>query len=408
MKFKEYQIDDRIKSSLDKMGFVRPTDIQFKAIQPILDGEDVMAIAQTGTGKTAAFAIPILHKIAQAKTRKRQRFVRAIVMVPTRELAQQITEVFKNIAQDLPISVFGLFGGVEQDQQIRKFELGVDVLVTTPGRMFDLIHQGHIDVSEVEYLVLDEADLMLDLGFNKDIQDILKKLPRKRQTLFFSATINKKIKALAYDVVRHAIRIQISPKNPVSRHVEHSVTFVEMDDKRFFLENILKEYPEERILVFVRTKVRAGRVVAAMERVGVKTEEIHGGKDQNERFDILERFRNGDTRVLITTDLTARGIDIPNVDFVVNYDMPDEPENYVHRCGRTGRGEKFGQAISFCSEGEREFLKAIEEYTGEPINHFELSPADYKEILFDTEDQTWNWQRSIDEDNQINNTDVTW
>ncbi len=408
MKFKEYQIDDRIKQALDSMGFVRPTDIQFRAIQPILDGEDVMAIAQTGTGKTAAFAIPILHKIAQAKTRKRQRYVRAIVMVPTRELAQQITEVFKKIAQDLPVSVFGLFGGVEQEQQIRKFELGVDVLVTTPGRMFDLISQGHIDVAEVEYLVLDEADLMLDLGFNKDIQDILKKLPRKRQTLFFSATINKKIKALAYDVVRNAIRIQISPKNPVSQHVEHSVAFVEMDDKRFFLENILKEYQEERILVFVRTKVRAGRVVAAMQRVDIKTEEIHGGKDQQERFAILDRFRSGETRVLITTDLTARGIDIPNVDFVINYDMPDEPENYVHRCGRTGRGEKFGQAISFCSPGEKELLKAIEEYTGDEINHYTLSPEEYKDIVMDTEDQTWNWQRLIDEDNSFNEAGENW
>ncbi len=408
MKFKDYQIDERIKEELDKMGFVRPTDIQFKAIQPILDGEDVMAIAQTGTGKTAAFAIPVLHKIAQAKTRKRQRYVRAIVMVPTRELAMQITEVFKKIANQIPVSIFGLFGGVEQEQQIRKFELGVDVLVTTPGRMFDLISQGHIDVSETEYLILDEADLMLDMGFNKDIQDILKKIPRKRQTLFFSATINKKIKSLAYDVVRNAIRIQISPKNPVSQHVEHSVAMVEMDDKRFFLENILKEYEEERILVFVRTKVRAGRVVAAMERVGVKTEEIHGGKEQNERIEILDRFRNGETRVLITTDLTARGIDIPNVDFVINYDIPDEPENYVHRCGRTGRGEKFGQAISFCAKEEKEYLKAIEEYTGDEINHYELTSADYKEIVMDTEDQTWNWQRLIDEDNAFKNTGENW
>ncbi|MEZ4889362.1 MAG: DEAD/DEAH box helicase [Crocinitomicaceae bacterium] len=407
MKFKEYNINKAIKDQLEEMGFVRATDIQYKAIKPILDGEDVMAIAQTGTGKTAAFAIPTLHFLAQ-KSKYTKGNVRCLVMVPTRELAQQIAEVFQTIGKKTSVKVMGLFGGVEQDAQIKQLKSGVDVLVATPGRMFDLIAQGHLDVSGVQHLILDEADLMLSKGFNKDIHDILKKIPHKRQTLFFSATIDKKIKALAYDVVKNAIRIQISPKNPVAKSVEHAVAFIEMDDKRFFLENILAEYPDKRILVFVRTKVRAARVVAAMKRVGIETEEIHGGIDQKERFQILDRFRKGENLVLITTDVSARGIDIPNVDYVINYDIPDDPENYVHRCGRTGRGEKNGQAISFCSTSEKELLTAIEEYTGEEIAHYDIHPDDYKEILEDTEDLTYNWQKLIDKDNQENGTEDEW
>lgn len=407
MKFKEYNINKAIKDQLDEMGFVRATDIQHKAIKPILDGEDVMAIAQTGTGKTAAFVIPILHFLT-SKTKHQKGIVRCLVMVPTRELAQQIATVFSTIGKQTNIKVLGLFGGVEQEAQIKSLEKGIDVLVSTPGRMFDLISQGYLDVSDVQYLVLDEADLMLSMGFSKDITDILKKIPQKRQTLFFSATIDKKIKSLAYDVVRNAIRIQISPKNPVANSVEHAVAFIEMDDKRFFLENILKEYPEKRILVFVRTKVRAGRVVAAMKRVDIVAEEIHGGVEQQERFAILNRFRSGENLILITTDLSARGIDIPNVDYVINYDLPDDPENYVHRCGRTGRGEKKGQAISFCSSSEKQLLTEIEEYTGEEIMHYDIHPDDYKEILTDTEDSTYNWKKLLDDANIEDGTEEDW
>lgn len=407
MKFKDYNINKAILEQLDEMGFVRATDIQYKAIKPILDGEDVMAIAQTGTGKTAAFAIPVLHFLSK-KSKYTKSNVRCLVMVPTRELSQQIADVFQEIGKKTDVKIFGLFGGVEQNKQIETLKKGVDVLVSTPGRMFDLIAQGHLDVSSVEFLILDEADLMLNLGFNKDIQDILKKIPKKRQTLFFSATIDKKIKSLAYDVVKNAIRIQISPKNPVAKSVEHAVAFIEMDDKRFFLENILKEYPDKRILVFVRTKVRAGRVVAAMKRVGIDSEEIHGGIEQKQRFAILERFRSGENLVLITTDVSARGIDIPNVDYVINYDLPDDPENYVHRCGRTGRGEKNGQALSFCSPAEKHLLQEIEEYTGEEIMHYDIHPDDYKEILSDTEDVTYNWQKLIDQANKEDGTEDTW
>jgi ATP-dependent RNA helicase RhlE len=402
MKFKDYPISSLIKHQLDLLGWSRPTDIQHRAIKHILDGEDVMAVAQTGTGKTAAFVIPVIHHLLNPKDLKKKQ-IRCLVMVPTRELAKQISDVFKQISAGTKLSTLGLFGGVEQDDQINQLQSKVDILVTTPGRMFDLVSQGFIDLSKVEILVLDEADLMLDLGFTKDIRDVLRLLPKKRQTLFFTATISKKIKSLAYDVVRDAIRIQISPKNPVAKNVTHAVAFIEMDDKRFFLENILSEFETQKFIVFVRTKVRAERVVAAMLRVEIVTEALHGGIEQDKRFAILERFRKGESRVLITTDVACRGIDIPDMDYVINYDLPDNPENYVHRCGRTGRGESNGQALSFCSPEEKILVEAIEEYTGEEILHYDITSAEYKDILIDTTDPTYNWKKLMDEFDKENN-----
>ena len=402
MKFKDYPISSLIKHQLDLLGWSRPTDIQHRAIKHILDGEDVMAVAQTGTGKTAAFVIPVIHHLLNPKDLKKKQ-IRCLVMVPTRELAKQISDVFKQISAGTKLSTLGLFGGVEQDDQINQLQTKVDILVTTPGRMFDLVSQGFIDLSKVEILVLDEADLMLDLGFTKDIRDVLRLLPKKRQTLFFTATISKKIKSLAYDVVRDAIRIQISPKNPVAKNVTHAVAFIEMDDKRFFLENILSEFETQKFIVFVRTKVRAERVVAAMLRVEIVTEALHGGIEQDKRFAILERFRKGESRVLITTDVACRGIDIPDMNYVINYDLPDNPENYVHRCGRTGRGESNGQALSFCSPEEKILVEAIEEYTGEEILHYDITSAEYKDILIDTTDPTYNWKKLMDEFDKENN-----
>lgn len=407
MKFSDYNISPLIKEQLAVMGFNKPTDIQFKAIKHILDGEDVMAVAQTGTGKTAAFAIPVIDKL-ESRNRKGYKGIRCLVMVPTRELAKQISGVFNEIGKRTRIKTFGLFGGVEQEQQIRTLDNGLDVLVTTPGRMFDLISQGHLDISKLEFLVLDEADLMLDLGFMKDIQDVLKHIPNRRQTLFFTATISKKIKSLAYTVVREAIRIQISPKNPVAKNIDHAVAFVDMDDKRFFLENILKEYEEKQFIVFARTKVRVERIVAAMQRVGVKSEALHGGIEQKERFVILDRFRSGENKVLITTDVAARGIDIPTMDYVINYDLPDDAENYVHRCGRTGRGNKKGQALSFCSEAEKPLLEAIEAYTGEEIEQYEISKDDYMDILNDSDDGSYDWKKLLDKSNIEDGTEDEW
>lgn len=405
MKFSDYHISEEIKSQLDVLGYKRPTDIQYKAIRHILDGEDVMAIAQTGTGKTAAYVIPTLHLIQRSKRNKR---LSCLVLVPTRELAKQIGEVYRTIGKDTGVKTFALFGGVEQEQQIRTLKNGVDVVIATPGRMFDLISQQHLDVSAVKYLVLDEADLMLDLGFYKDIKDVLRHIPKKHQTLFFSATISKKIKKAAYEVVKNAIRIQISPKNPVNKNIDHAVMYVEMDDKRFFLENFIKEYPDIKLVVFARTKVRVERIVQAMKRVGISSEALHGGIDQKDRFVILDRFRSGENHVLITTDVAARGIDIPDVDYVINYDLPEEPENYVHRCGRTGRGRKRGQALSFCSKGERELLEDIEEYTGNEIERYAVSKGDYKAIINDSDDESDDWRSLLDQANQEDGTEDNW
>lgn len=408
MKFKDYPIQQEIKDQLDRLGFVKPTDIQYRAISPILEGQDVMAVAQTGTGKTAAFVIPVLEKIIRNRKKSKSNNIQCLVMVPTRELAKQIASVFSEIGKNTSVKTLGLIGGVDQESQIKSLQNKVDVLVTTPGRMFDLIYQGYIQLEKIQTLILDEADLMLDLGFHKDIEDVLKFMPKKRQTLFFTATIDKKIKKLAYQVVKDALRIQFSPNNPVAGKVDHSVAFIEMDDKRFFLENILKEYEDGKFIVFVRTKVRAERVEAAMERVGVKVESIHGGMEQKKRFELLDRFRSGENNVLVTTDVAARGIDIPDVDYVINYDLPDNPENYVHRCGRTGRGTRQGQAISFCSSAEKILLQQIEEYTGEQIEVYDLKPNEYQWIIRDSEDLSYNWKKLIEEANREDGKENEW
>jgi ATP-dependent RNA helicase RhlE len=393
MKFEDYRIAPEIKRNLESMGFKRPTDIQFKCIPPILKGEDVLAIAQTGTGKTAAFAIPVLHKLLPRPGEG----IRCVVMVPTRELALQITGVFERLGKGTRLKTFCVFGGVEQAPQIARLEKGIDVLVTTPGRMFDLVSQGYIHLDRVEILVLDEADHMLDLGFIKDIQDLIKFLPHRRQTLFFSATINEKIKKLAYSLVHNPIRIQISPKDPVAKNIQHAVAFIGMDDKRFFLERILQEHPDRKTLVFVRTKVRAERVAKAMERVDIKAETIHGDKEQPDRLAVLNRFRSGELMVLIATDVSARGIDIADVDYVINYDLPDVPENYVHRVGRTGRGLQKGQAISFCSPEEKPVLAEIEDFLGKPINVIDIDKKDYAETLDLTGDVRDKWKAVMEE-----------
>jgi ATP-dependent RNA helicase RhlE len=407
MRFDDYPVHDLIKQQLAYLGFKKPTDIQFKAIKPVMEGEDVFAIAQTGTGKTAAFVIPILD--ALMKNKAASKAPRCLVLAPTRELAHQISGVFEEIGKKTGVRIASVMGGVGQDDQIAQLRKGVDVIVATPGRVFDLRSQGFLSLDSLQFLVLDEADRMLDLGFDEDIKAIHKLSPKKnRQTLFFSATITKKIKALAYDIVRDAIRIQISPKDLITKNVDHAYIAVEMDDKRFFLENMIQEYPDYRFVVFVRTKVRCERVVAAMERVGIKSEALHGGKEQADRFAILERFRTGENQVLITTDVAARGIDIPNVDYVINYDLPDQEEQYVHRVGRTGRGTKRGQALAFCSPEEKPLLEAIELYIGTELEQLEINQRDYKAILEDSEDITYNWQKLLDQANEEDGTEDTW
>ncbi len=380
MKFKDYNFHPELQKGIEKMGLKRPTDIQYKSIPHILKGEDILAVAQTGTGKTAAFAIPILHQLQVYKQRaRREDGVRCLVLTPTHELALQVADVFTTLGQHTTVRVLPLIGGVDQDPQIAALNKGIDVLVATPGRMFDLISQGHLRVDRVQTLVLDEADHMLDLGFIQDISDLHRKVPANRQTLFFSATINLRIKKMAYALINQkAIRIQISPKDPVSRNVDHYVTEVEMDDKRFFLERLVNSRPEDKILAFVRTKVRAERLVKAMERVGITALAIHSGKEQQERSQVLSAFKTGTVKLLVATDVSARGIDIPEVSCVVNYDLPEQAENYVHRVGRTGRGKARGQAISFCSPQEENLLREAEGYIGKPIPVIKLDEDDYE------------------------------
>lgn len=386
MKFEDYSIAFEIKRNLSKMGFKRPTDIQFRAIPSILKGEDVMGIAQTGTGKTAAFAIPVVSMIHERKQQTRSEGIKCVVMVPTRELALQITEVFTQISRHTRVKPVCVFGGVDQEPQISNLDSGADILVATPGRMFDLASQGHINLTRVDTLILDEADQMLALGFYKDIEDLIRKLPKKRQTLFFSATLDDKIKKLAYSIVNKAIRIEIAPKDRISKNITHSVAHIAMDDKRFFLERIIIQNPDDKMLVFVRTKVRAERVANALTRMGISNQTIHGDKEQTDRLQVLQDFKRGKTKILITTDVSARGIDIPNVEFVVNYDLPEEAEKYVHRVGRTGRGIHKGRAISFCSPEEKVYLDEIEAFLDKPVDVIQINSNDYQQTIDLTQD----------------------
>jgi len=405
MKFEEYRLSKEVKRNLEEMGFKRPTDIQFKCLPHIQRGEDLLAIAQTGTGKTAAFAIPIIDKIQQIKYKAFEKgaFVRAIVMVPTRELAQQITQVFNQIGKNTKVKALCVYGGVEQDHQIAKLLEGMDIIVSTPGRMFDLVSQGYLSLKKIEILILDEADQMLDLGFAKDIDDLVNKIPGKRQTLFFSATISQKIKQQAYKMVSsNAIRIQVSPKDPVSKNVNHQIVFVEMDDKRFFLKRLIEEKKDNKFLVFVRTKVRAERVKSAMERLEIDSVTIHGDKEQSERETALLAFRTNACKVMIATDVSARGIDIDGIDFVINYDIPEVAENYVHRVGRTGRGRAKGRAISFCAKEEKPLVDAIEEYTTVPITRATVTKAEYNETIEFADDTKDNWKSLMNgEENKV-------
>ncbi|MDX9845827.1 MAG: DEAD/DEAH box helicase [Tenuifilaceae bacterium] len=395
MKFEQYNFVPALKQNLADLGFKRPTDIQFKAIPPTLKGEDVLAIAQTGTGKTAAFAIPTIQMLCSKPVPIGEYETRCLVMVPTHELAIQVADVYRALNKGLGLNIIGVYGGVKQEPQIGVLKSGVDVLLATPGRMFDLASQGFLSFKAVEILIIDEADHMLELGFINDMEQLIRRIPRNRQTLFFSATINERIKDLAYGLVQHAVRIHISPKDPVSKNIDHSVAFIEMDDKRFFLEHFINENPESKILVFVRTKVRAERVLKALERVGIASQTIHSSKDQGERTEVMDNFKSGKNRVLIATDVSARGIDIPNVEFVINYDLPEVAENYVHRVGRTGRGNQRGKALSFCSTEELPILKEIEKYLHNPISVLGISNSEYQATIDFSEESSHDWQSLI-------------
>lgn len=386
-----------VRDNVRAMGFNRPTDIQFKVIPHVLEGDDILAIAQTGTGKTAAFAIPVVSNLMRRPRRWGYEGVRCVVMEPTHELAAQVAGVIKDVAKGTGVSVVAVYGGVEQDNQIALLKGKADIVVATPGRLFDLAAQGHLVTSQAEVLVVDEADHMLALGFYEDIRQLVRRLPRRRQTLFFSATIDEKIKDLAYSLVYRAVRIEMS-QNKVAKNVTHQVLPVPMDQKRFFLERIARENPEGHIMVFVRTKVRAERVKAAMDRVGLTSVFLHGGMSQRERQTALDDFRASRVQMLISTDVAARGIDIPGVDYVVNYDVPEEPENYVHRVGRTGRGMAKGYALTFSDEGERPLIDAIQTYMQENIPVLQMDRQDREATVDFSDDAANDWRSLIADD----------
>ncbi|MFN0011186.1 MAG: DEAD/DEAH box helicase [Phycisphaerales bacterium] len=356
--------------ALKHEGYTIPTPIQAKAIPPILEGRDVLGCAQTGTGKTAAFALPILHRLSSApvdKSRRGPTLPRALILSPTRELATQIAESFGTYGKQTHISGTVVYGGVSQFHQVKALQRGIDVLVATPGRLMDLMEQGFVNLSQISIFVLDEADRMLDMGFINPIRKIAGNLPKNRQTLLFSATMPKEIMHLADSLLRNPVKVTVTPVASAAPLIEQKVYFVPRPKKQAMLEHLLKDPAPSRVLVFTKTKHGADRVARNLNRGGFLTESIHGNKAQNQRQRALEGFRAGRSRVLVATDVAARGLDVDGITHVINYDLPMEPEAYVHRIGRTGRAGATGIAISFCDSEERDLLRAIERLTGKRV-----------------------------------------
>lgn len=385
MKFQELQLIEPILRAVQDEGYSNPSPIQEQAIPPALAGRDVLGCAQTGTGKTAAFAIPILQRLAAQKTEGgRQRAIRALILTPTRELALQISDSFKAYGHYLRLRTAVIFGGVSQNPQVDELKRGIDILVATPGRLNDLIGQGYIDLKNVETLVLDEADRMLDMGFIHDVEKVIACVPSKRQTLFFSATMPDSIMRLCDRILTDPVKVAVTPVSSTVDLIEQTIYYVDKANKRKLLLYLLKDPALVSVLVFTFTKHGADRVVRELEKGGIHAQAIHGNKSQNARQNALNAFKNGDIRVLVATDIAARGIDIDELSHVINYDLPNIPETYVHRIGRTGRAGLGGTAISFCCFDEKESLKEIEKLTGKKIpvveNHpfpmeiFELTP----------------------------------
>ena len=363
MTFKELHLVEPILQALDDSGYTEPTPIQEKAIPLLLRGKDLLGCAQTGTGKTAAFAIPILQNLFLDKHRdkSRDRKISCLVVTPTRELAIQIAESFIAYGKHMDLRSTVIFGGVKQGKQVQALQRGVDILVATPGRLLDLMSQGHISLRHVKYSVLDEADQMLDMGFIHDIKKIIAKLPEDRQSLFFSATMPQNIVNLSEQMLGNPEKITIRPDKPTADKVEQGIYYVSKQDKIKLLTHILDEDEEkESTLVFSRTKHGANKIVKLLLRADISAEAIHGNKSQGARQKALGNFKSGDTRVLVATDIAARGIDVSQLSLVINYDLPNVPETYVHRIGRTGRAKESGTALSFCDGEERAYLRDIE------------------------------------------------
>jgi ATP-dependent RNA helicase RhlE len=358
--FTELKLSAPLLQALATEGYQTPTPIQSQAIPPLLEGRDLLGIAQTGTGKTAAFALPLLHRLTSTDRRAGPRSVRALILTPTRELCVQILDSFRTYGRHLRLSRAAVYGGVSQGPQVQALARGVDVLVATPGRLLDLINQGQVRFDSLEAFVLDEADRMLDMGFIVPVKRIIAKLPKERQTLLFSATMPQDVTGLATSLLKDPVRVEVTPVATTAERISQRVHFVEKANKRALLEALLSDRAISRALVFTRTKHGANKVAEQLARSGVRADAIHGNKSQNARQKALNDFRNGKVRVLVATDIAARGIDVDGITHVINFDLPNEPESYVHRIGRTARAGNEGIAISFCDAEERSFLRDIE------------------------------------------------
>jgi ATP-dependent RNA helicase RhlE len=358
--FASLGLSEQLVRAVAARNYTTPTPIQARSIPHLLQARDLLGIAQTGTGKTAAFALPMLQLLHGKNRRPRPKFPRALVLAPTRELATQIADACVDYGKHFHLRVAIVFGGVGQNPQVQALLRGIDILVATPGRLLDLIQQRHCDLSQVEILVLDEADRMLDMGFLPDVRRILQTLPKDRQSLLFSATMPADITALAAKFLRDPVRVEVTPPAATADRIEQSVWFVQKPKKRDLLIQLLSDPQFERVLVFTRTKHGADRVVKDLRKANIEAHAIHGNKSQNAREKALDQFRDGKANVLVATDIAARGIDVPEISHVVNYDLPNIPESYVHRIGRTARAGRDGIAISFCDDEEREYLRDIE------------------------------------------------
>jgi len=368
MTFNELNIAEPILRAIAEKGYTHPTPIQEKAIPVLLRGEDLLGCAQTGTGKTAAFAIPIIQQLYLDEFRvKTHRKIKALVVTPTRELAIQIQENFTEYGKYTDLRNTVIFGGVKQGKQTASLRQGVDILVATPGRLLDLIGQGFISLKQIEYFVLDEADQMLDMGFVHDIKKIINLLPTKRQSLFFSATMPKSIIDLSGKILGNPERVTVKPEQATAEKVDQAVYFVTKADKPNLLAHIIQTEKAESTLVFSRTKHGADKIVRRLAKDKITAEAIHGNKSQNQRQKALGNFKDGKTKVLIATDIAARGIDVSELSLVVNYDLPNVPETYVHRIGRTGRAKASGIALSFCDVEERPYLRDIEKLINQKL-----------------------------------------
>lgn len=362
MDFNNIGIIAPILRAIQEVGYTKPTEIQQQAIPQVLAGRDLIGCAQTGTGKTGAFAIPVIQLLASDS--KKYKKPRALVLVPTRELAIQIDQNVESYSKHMDIKHLVVYGGVSQVKQVAQLSQGVDFLIATPGRLLDLVNQGHANLSAVQHLILDEADNMLDMGFIHDLKKILKLVPQKRQTLFFSATMPTTIRKLADSILSNPVEINVTPVSSTVDKISQSVFFIEKTKKATLLTKILSDGVQEQTLVFTRTKHGADRLARLLVKKGVHTAAIHGNKSQNARQNALLSFKNGKINVLIATDIAARGIDIKELPQVINYDLPADSETYVHRIGRTGRAGKQGKAYSFCSEEEKPLLLKIQKLIG--------------------------------------------